>query len=51
MIDEKIFELNLPYPEKGDRLVRVFVPAHEENEKLPVIYMTDGQKRFDAEHS
>lgn len=51
MIDEKIFELNLPYPEKGDRLVRVFVPAHEENEKLPVIYMTDGQNLFDEEHS
>lgn len=51
MIKEKIFELNLPYPEKGDRLVRVFVPEHDESEKLPVIYMTDGQNLFDEEHS
>ena len=51
MIDEKIFELRLPYPEKGERLVRVFVPAHGESEKLPVIYMTDGQNLFDEESS
>lgn len=51
MIDEKIFELCLPYPEKGERLVRVFVPTHGESEKLPVIYMTDGQNLFDEESS
>lgn len=49
MIKEKIHELLLPYPEKGERLVRVFVPEHEENESLPVIYMTDGQNLFDEE--
>ena len=48
MIEEKIFELYLPYPDKDDRRVRVYVPEHEEGEKLPVIYMTDGQNLFDA---
>lgn len=51
MIEEKIYELKLPYPKKGDRLVRVFVPEHEETETLPVIYMTDGQNLFDEESS
>lgn len=43
MISESITELSLPYPDKNDRLVRVYVPAHEDGETLPVIYMTDGQ--------
>lgn len=43
MINETITELYLPYPNKEDRLVRVYVPAHEDGETLPVIYMTDGQ--------
>ena len=47
MIEEKIFELYLPYPDKDDRRVRVYVPAHKDSEKLPVIYMTDGQNLFD----
>lgn len=51
MIDEKLYELILPYPDKDDRLVRVFVPAHDEDELLPVIYMTDGQNLFDEETS
>ncbi len=51
MIGEQIFELQLPYPGREDRLVRVFVPEHEENETLPAIYMTDGQNLFDVEHS
>ena len=48
MTEEKITDLMLPYL-KGERLVRVFVPAHEEGEKLPVIYMTDGQNLFEEE--
>ena len=48
MIDEKITDLMFPYLKRG-RLVRVFVPAHEEGEKLPVIYMTDGQSLFEEE--
>lgn len=51
MIDEKITELKLPYPGGDDRLVRVYVPAHEEGETIPVIYMTDGQNLFDEEHA
>lgn len=49
MIKSNIFEFFLPYPERGDRRVRVYVPAHEEGELLPVIYMTDGQNLFDEE--
>ncbi len=48
MIDEKITDLMIPYL-NGKRLVRVFVPAHEEGEKLPVIYMSDGQSLFEEE--
>ena len=52
-IEPSLTELLLPYPdaEKGDRLVRVYVPAHEEGERLPVIYMTDGQNLFDDAHA
>lgn len=48
-MQESIYNLYLPYPDKGDRLVRVYVPAHQEAETLPVIYMTDGQNLFDEE--
>ena len=51
MIEESIHQLRLPYPGREDRLVRVFVPAHEEGETFPVIYMTDGQNLFDKESS
>ena len=51
MIQEQIHSLRLPYPGREERLVRVFVPAHEEGERLPVIYMTDGQNLFDEESS
>lgn len=47
MIKEQITDLYLPYPGHEDRLVRVFVPEHEDEELLPVIYMTDGQNLFD----
>ena len=48
MIEEKITDLMIPYLE-GKRLVRVFVPEHEEGDKFPVIYMTDGQSLFEEE--
>lgn len=51
MIEEKLFELHLPYPDEDGRRVRVYVPEHNEDEKLPVIYMTDGQNLFDEETS
>ena len=51
MIEEQLLTLSFPYPERGERPVRVFVPAHEEGERLPVIYMTDGQNLFDVESS
>ena len=47
MIKEDLFELSLPYDGKRSKTVRVFVPAHEEGESLPVIYMTDGQNLFE----
>ncbi len=37
----------LPYPDKPDRRVWVYLPERGEDEKLPVIYMTDGQNLFD----
>ncbi len=51
MIEEQLLTLSFPYPGRGERPVRVFIPAHEEGEKLPVIYMTDGQNLFDVESS
>ncbi len=47
MIKSKITELKLPYPGEADRVVRVYVPTHEEGETFPVVYMTDGQNCFD----
>lgn len=49
MIQDELVSLRLPYPDGEDRLVQVFVPAHEEGETLPVIYMSDGQNLFDKE--
>ena len=46
MINENVVSLHLPY-QGNDRLVRVYVPAHEEGETFPVIYMTDGQNLFE----
>ena len=51
MYPEKIFDMSLPYPERdSEKLVRVFVPEHEEGETFPVIYMTDGQNLFEDNH-
>lgn len=49
MVEEKLVTLELPYYTGQDRKIRVFVPEHEEGEKLPVIYMMDGQSLFDDE--
>lgn len=47
MIKSKIKTVCLPFPEKEDRKVWMYVPEHNEEEKLPVVYMTDGQNLFD----
>lgn len=51
MTEEKIIPLYIPYPDSNEeRLVRVYIPEHEEGETLPVIYMTDGQNLFEDTH-
>ena len=47
MINEKITVMSLPYAGTGNKKVRIYVPEHESNENLPVIYMTDGQNLFE----
>lgn len=47
MVDTKLHTIKLPYPDKGDRTVWIYVPSHSDGEKLPVVYMTDGQNLFD----
>ena len=47
MINAKLHTVFLPFPDKDDRKVWIYVPQHNENEKLPVIYMMDGQNLFD----
>ncbi len=49
MKNAEIFKLSLPYLGTKDRTVRVYVPAREEGETFPVIYMTDGQNLFEEE--
>ena len=51
MIKEEIVKLTFPYSDKREKVVRVFIPAHEEGETFPVVYMTDGQNLFDEETS
>ena len=47
MTEKQLCKLSLPYYTGQNRTVRVFVPSHEDGEKLPVIYMTDGQNIFE----
>lgn len=47
MIKAKLETVLLPFPQKKDRKIWIYVPEHNEDEKLPVIYMTDGQNLFD----
>lgn len=49
MTEAKIVTFELPYPDRGNREIQVYVPAHEEGETFPVIYMTDGQNLFEPE--
>lgn len=46
MINEMLETLTFPF-EGGEKKVRVFVPAHDEGETFPVVYMTDGQNLFE----
>ena len=47
MNHEQLITLQLPYREAGTKTVRVYVPEHDDGERLPVIYMTDGQNLFE----
>lgn len=47
MKSEELITLTLPYYTGEDRTVRVYMPERGEGERLPVIYMTDGQNLFD----
>lgn len=51
MVDTTLSAFLLPYPNSQGRRVRVYVPAHEEGELLPVIYMLDGQNLFYEDES
>ena len=51
LLPEKLVTLRLPYPGRERRVVRVYVPARKRGERLPVIYMSDGQNLFDKESS
>ena len=51
MLPEKLVTMKLPYPGRKRRTVRVFVPARKRGERLPVLYMSDGQNLFDKETS
>ena len=51
MMPEKIVRMRMPYPGRKARVVRVYVPARKRGERLPVIYMSDGQNLFDKETS
>lgn len=51
MIEEHLTELSLPYSDTRSVKVRVFVPAHQESETLPVVYMLDGQNLFEPEYT
>lgn len=47
MINSKIHTILLPFKNRGDRKVFVYVPSHNEGDTMPVVYMTDGQNLFD----
>ena len=48
MVNSELKTFTLPFPnERGERKIWVYIPSHSEDEKLPVIYMTDGQNLFD----
>lgn len=47
MIKEKLYTEFLPYPQSDKKQIWIYVPEHSENDRLPVVYMTDGQNLFD----
>ncbi|MEE1319203.1 MAG: alpha/beta hydrolase-fold protein [Ruminococcus sp.] len=47
MIKSELKTTYLPFPEKDDRKIWIYIPEHNEGDRLPVIYMTDGQNLFD----
>ena len=49
MVKEELVTLSLPY-RNGEKTVRVFVPEHEQDETLPVIYFADGQNLFEDDN-
>lgn len=50
MVNSELKTFTLPFPnERGERKIWVYIPSRSEDEKLPVIYMTDGQNLFDEE--
>ena len=49
LIPAGLTTLSLPYSDSLQKTVRVYVPEHKKGQKLPVIYMTDGQSVFDEE--
>ena len=52
MVNSELKTFTLPFPnERGERKIWVYIPSHSEDEKLPVIYMTDGQNLFDEENT
>lgn len=48
LLPAELVSLHLPY-RGGEKLVRVYLPRRRKGEKLPVVYMTDGQSVFDEE--
>ncbi len=50
MIQEELTTISLSYFGEYDKTIRVYVPQHDENEIMPVIYMTDGQNLFEDGH-
>ena len=49
ILPAELVTIELAYSESRKKTVRVYVPEHKKGEKLPVIYMTDGQSVFDEE--
>lgn len=47
MKNEELITLTLPYPGGREKKIRIYVPAHDDGEVFPVVYMTDGQNLFD----
>ncbi len=47
MINSALHTVELDYNENEKKRIWIYVPAHKEGERLPVVYMTDGQNLFD----